>query len=73
MDKEVELNELPDQIKRLAHFIIQNFPGEPSQNEGAVDTAIRLMTKQQKTIDDLSFGIRNVADRLTTMYRRAGE
>ena len=31
------------QIDRLADFIMQNIPGEPSQSEGAVDTAIRLL------------------------------
>lgn len=31
------------QIDRLATFILQNVPGEPSQNQGAVDTAIRLI------------------------------
>jgi len=30
------------QIKRLARFIME-IPGEPSQSEGAVDTAIRLL------------------------------
>lgn len=31
------------QIKRLADFIMENIPGEPSRSEGAVDTAIRLL------------------------------
>lgn len=31
------------QIKRLARFIMEEIPGEPSQSEGAVDTAIRLL------------------------------
>lgn len=31
------------QIDRLSTFILQNVPGEPSQNQGAVDTAIRLI------------------------------
>jgi hypothetical protein len=31
------------QIIRLADFILAEVEGEPSQNEGAVDTAIRIM------------------------------
>lgn len=31
------------QIEKLANFIMENIPGEPSQSEGAVDTAIRLL------------------------------
>jgi hypothetical protein len=31
------------QITRLAEFIMKNIPDEPSQDEGAVDCAIRLL------------------------------
>lgn len=31
------------QIEKLAQFIMDEVPGEPSQSEGAVDTAIRLL------------------------------
>jgi hypothetical protein len=34
---------LEDQIARLAGFIAEQVPGEPSRSEGAVDTAIRLL------------------------------
>lgn len=37
--------ELERGIDRLAAFIMENFPGEPSENQGAVDTAIRLLGK----------------------------
>lgn len=41
---------LEEQIKRLADFIMEEVPGEPSQSEGAVDTAIRVMQQErQKT------------------------
>lgn len=33
------------QVERLAQFILDNIPGEPSQNEGAIDVAIRLLGK----------------------------
>jgi hypothetical protein len=36
---------LESQITRLARFILEHVPGEPSQNEGAVDTAIRILAK----------------------------
>ena len=31
------------QVDKLAAFILDYIPGEPSKNEGAVDTAIRLL------------------------------
>ena len=34
---------LESQIGRLADFILAEVPGEPSQSEGAVDTAIRII------------------------------
>ncbi len=34
---------LDSEIRRLADFICAEVPGEPSQNQGAVDTAIRWM------------------------------
>lgn len=51
-----------DQIKRLAEFIAENVPGEPSESEGAVDTAIRLLARytaqpgQIRTVNDLPPG-----------------
>jgi hypothetical protein len=38
-------DQLDAQIERLAHFIMQHVPGEPSQSQGAVDTAIRLLER----------------------------
>ena len=47
---------LSDQIGRLADFIMREIPGEPSQSQGAVDTAIRLLKqivvlREQNEID----------------------
>jgi len=43
-NKEIRMIETAEeQIERLADFIMQEIPGEPSQSEGAVDTAIRLL------------------------------
>lgn len=36
---------LEAQINRLAEFIMTEVPGEPSQSEGACDTAIRLLKR----------------------------
>jgi hypothetical protein len=32
-----------DDVRRLADFIIDEVPGEPSESQGAIDTAIRLL------------------------------
>jgi hypothetical protein len=34
---------LESQVERLARFIMECVPGEPSRPEGATDTAIRLL------------------------------
>jgi len=34
---------LDSQVQRLADYILKEVEGEPSQNEGAIDTAIRLL------------------------------
>lgn len=36
------------QIETLGVFITSNVPGEPSKNQGAVDTAIRVITDLQR-------------------------
>lgn len=38
-----EVERLRGQIDELAYFIIHEVPGEPSQSQGAVETAIRIM------------------------------
>ncbi len=38
-----------EQVHRLARFIMDNVPGEPSRSEGAVDTAIRLLALHYNT------------------------
>lgn len=35
-----------DQVDRLAAFILAEVDGEPSQSEGAIDTAIRVIRRQ---------------------------
>lgn len=43
MIREVKEMNCAEQIDRLAEFIMKEVDGEPSKNEGAVDTAIRLL------------------------------
>ena len=45
MTEHEELAHLKVQVDRLAKFIVENIPGEPSKSEGAVDCAIRLLSK----------------------------
>lgn len=40
------MDEAQQQVERLADFIMAEVPGEPSQSQGAVDTAIRLLREQ---------------------------
>ena len=42
-----ERDRLRGQIDQLADFIMAKILGEPSQSQGSVDTAIRIMTNQQ--------------------------
>jgi len=42
-----------NQIDQLANFIMAEVDGEPSENEGAVECAIRIMKEQKHTIDFL--------------------
>lgn len=44
---------LQGQIDKLADFILEEVEGEPSQSEGAVDTAIRVIRGLQKEVEEL--------------------
>ncbi len=43
------------QIDRLAKFIMESIPGEPSQSEGAVDTAIRLLGIDASRLEHIGY------------------
>lgn len=45
-----KLHALAVQISDLADFIMAEVPGEPSQNEGAVHTAIRVIRRLQEEL-----------------------
>ena len=42
---EEKVDTAEEQIDRLANFIMSEVPGEPSQSEGAVDCAIRIIRR----------------------------
>lgn len=44
---ELDEPEVNSQIDKLAYFIMSEIEGEPSQNQGAVDTAIRIIKSYQ--------------------------
>ena len=57
MSKDIPSNSfgwMDGQIDKLANFIMKEVPGEPSLNEGAVDTAIRIIKEYQEkeTLND---------------------
>ena len=62
-----EAEHLQAEVWRLAEFIIDNVPGEPSQSGGVVDTAIRIMSEQAAELEHLR------ADRPATELREAEE
>lgn len=45
-----ERDNLYQQIDRLAQFILDEVPGEPSQDQGAVDTAIRVIREYKAAL-----------------------
>ena len=47
---EPQSESLKSQIDRLARFILEEIPGEPSQDQGAVDAAIRIMKQQREAL-----------------------
>ncbi|HEU01415.1 hypothetical protein LCGC14_0273180 [marine sediment metagenome] len=61
LDPGLRLGEpLGSQIDRLASFIIAEVPGEPSESDGAIDTAIRIIRSQRGDLQRL-------ADELNTL------
>ena len=43
--------DLSEQVGVLAQYIIDNIPGEPSRSEGAIATAIRVMTSMSDRME----------------------
>lgn len=52
------------QIKRLADFILKEVPGEPSKNQGAIDTAIRVIRTMQKQINRMDVEFKNLTAKM---------
>lgn len=43
---------LESQVERLAQVIMHEIPNEPSQSEGAIDCAIRLLRQRQRVLEE---------------------
>ena len=54
---------MKDQIDVLANFIMRNVPGQPSQSQGAVDTAIRTIKTLQARVRELEEALEDVRQR----------
>lgn len=57
-EKAKEWQGLEEQIQKLAQFILNEVPNELSQNEGAVDTAIRIIKELQNATANQAIYIR---------------
>jgi hypothetical protein len=67
-DVRVEFDEaLLPQFDRLARFILETFPGEPSEDDGPIDTAIRLLSDKHGPASAWS------PSKLRTLMRRAND
>lgn len=55
------------QIDVLARFILNEIPGEPSQNEGAVDTAIRLLRRYADQVRVLTALLRSYENQVQAL------
>lgn len=56
-ESEVEMTEAEQEIEVLANYIMREIPGEPSLNQGAGDTAVRLLKRYR-------FGFKLIMDEL---------
>jgi len=54
--------DLRGKIGNLANYIMGHVPGEPSENQGAVDTAIRIMTTLQARVRELEEVLEDVRE-----------
>src|SRR5882762_6017296 len=61
-----ELAEVKAQTARLATFIVNNIPGEPSRDGGAVDCAIRIMGEARARIEELEAAIDGAITNIST-------
>lgn len=67
---------LDAQVARLAGFIVEAIPGEPSRSEGAIDTALRLLRRayaQHPTLAELGDSLVTVGHELTGMRQHAAD
>ena len=57
-----------EQINELANFIMAEIEGEPSQDEGAVECAIRIMKEQRDQITELEKLVIEEKQRIRNKY-----
>lgn len=55
-----------EQIDRLAQFIMNEVPGEPSQSEGAVDCAIRVIRELADKVEGYEWRLHKVVEACDT-------
>lgn len=65
-----ENGKLRKEIIRLAGFIATSIPGEPSQGEGAVDTAIRIMRSGEDLVESLRDQLSDERREVTKLQKR---
>lgn len=61
------------QIELLADYIMLNIPGEPSQSEGAGDTAIRLLKLYRQKVQEHQAVIDVQESRIQALEQRADD
>lgn len=59
--------DLRGQIQRLADFILDNVPGEPSKSVGAVDCAIGIINRLKREVEQLKQDKLDMADKISVL------
>jgi hypothetical protein len=59
-DRCIMHNHLEEQVNKLANFIMYEVPGEPRENENAVDCAIRIIKRQQALLQNKFYHMHDI-------------
>lgn len=65
--------QLQSQIEQLGAFIMATIPGEPSQSQGAVDTAIRVLGEESRLRAQAEAQLREANGTMERMARKLDE
>jgi len=68
-----EIKDLKAQINKLAKFIMEKVEGEPSENEGAVDCAIRIIRTHQQALNECGMTASAMIDFVSDDWENAAE